>query len=136
MKRYIKSSFGKFDSVKFANELKKNLIELLPKRAHVIVNPQYDVISIDDTRRATVPEERLWKISESQFKKILKRAIENTGCKVYSVPEGDHIAFAAVNSDDWWTCVDFLYIDYENTFEVYIDYNRGNALFEDWYADI
>lgn len=125
MKRYIKSSkFPKIDQVTFARQLASELAKLIPKRAYVRINLQYNVINIQNVN-----------MTERQFKKRLGDAIENAGYSVFSFPEGDHIAFAAVDNNDSWASVDFLHIDYENMFEVYIDCNHGNAFFEDWYVD-
>ena len=121
MKRYVHaSSFQKIDYVKFITALKQELSEVLSDNAVIQIQPQYDMIRVSGTDLSTY-----------QFKTALADAVSNAGYSVYMFLEYNR--FAAVSDNDAWASIEFLHVDWEDMFEVYVNCDHGTVLLEDWW---
>ena len=128
MRRYIKSSvLRNIDTYKLTNQLIVGLKQFLPKNCRFIINPRYDGMKIENCP------------SNERLKSSLVKALSEFGYDVRELGvEGSDYSvffnFAAIK-DEAWAHVSFTRVDYDNYVEIFVNCDKGNVIFEDWYDD-
>lgn len=128
MKRYVRSSYKKIDSVRFAKPFVDKLQELMPYEDQFVrINPQYTEITIENPS------------SLRDIYNYVIDAAESLGYRVITISDYDdrnyEIAVVNEKNESWVR----LIIDFDDYSEdeplayIDIDYNTGNVLLEDWY---
>ena len=124
MKRLIKaSSFKKIDTVNFTGLLRDALKQMLPKNCRITINPKYDMMQIENCPSAK-------RLDSAMIKSLTK-----LGYNVVELADEREFTTLAAIKGDAWAKVSFTYVDWEDFYEVYIDCNNGNVIFEDWYSE-
>lgn len=128
MKRYVRASYKKIDSVRFAKPFAYKLQELMPYEDQFVrINPQYTEIIIENP---------------SSLRDIYNYVIdvaESLGYRVITISDYDsrnyEIAVVNEKNESWIKLTLDVSEYYGNDPMAYIDidYNTGNIYLEDWY---
>lgn len=131
MKRYVRASYKKIDSVRFAKLFADKLQELMPYEDQFVrINPQYTEITIENPS------------SLRDIYNYVIDAAESLGYRVITISDYDarnyEIAVVNEKQESWVRLIIDLddYSEDELLAYIDIDYNTGNVLLEDWYTDM
>lgn len=130
MKRYVRASYKKIDSVRFAKPFADKLQELMPYEDQFVrINPQYTEIIIENPS------------SLRDIYNYVIDAAESLGYRVITISDYDarNYEIAVVNEkNESWVKLTLDIGEYYGSDPmayIDIDYNTGNIYLEDWYED-